>query len=87
MASASRGESTTDDAMAVEMDRQSSHDSSGHCYSSDNNGEAADFSLSLHKKEMLKHKYDDDNDYDGDLSEFSQLPGDHLRSALYFRPS
>ncbi len=36
MASASRGKSTTDDAMAVEMDRQSS----GHCDSSDNDGEA-----------------------------------------------
>ncbi len=45
MASARRGELTTDDAMAVEMDRQSS----GHSDSSDNNGEAADFSLSLHK--------------------------------------
>ncbi len=37
MASARRGESTTDDAMAVEMDRQAS----GHRDSSDNDGEAA----------------------------------------------
>ncbi len=66
MASARRGKSTTADAMAVEMDRQSS----GHCYSSDNNGEAADFSPSLHKKEMLEGKYDDDDDYDGDFSKF-----------------
>jgi hypothetical protein len=79
MASARRGKSTTDrdqgssdDAMAVDMDRQSS----GHCYSSDNDGEAADFSLSLHKKEMLEHKYDDDDDDDGDFSEFLQLTGD-----------
>ncbi len=50
----------------MEMDRQST----GHCYSSDNDGEAADFSLSLHKKEMLERKYDDDNDDDGDFSEF-----------------
>ncbi len=66
MASACRGESTTNDAMAVEMDRQSS----GHRDSSDNNGEAADFSLSLHKKEMLEGKYDDDYDNDGAFSEF-----------------
>jgi hypothetical protein len=46
MASARRGESTTDDAMAVKMDRQSS----GHRNSSDNDGEAAYFSQSLHKK-------------------------------------
>ena len=77
MASASRGKSTTDDAMAVEMDRQSS----GHCYSSDNDGEAADFSPSLHKKEMLERKYDDDNDDDGDFSEFSPLTGDQSRGA------
>jgi hypothetical protein len=65
MASARRGESTTDDAMAVEMDRQSS----GHRNSSDDDGEAADFSPSLHKKEMLERKYDDD--YDDDVA-FSQ---------------
>ncbi len=58
MASARRGESTTDHAMAADMNRQSS----GHRYSSDDYGEAADFSLSLHKKEMLEHKYDDDDD-------------------------
>ena len=77
MASARRGKSTTDDAMAVEMDRQSS----GHCDSSDNDGEAADFSPSLHKNEMLERKYDDDNDDDGDFSEFSPLTGDQSRGA------
>ena len=77
MASARRGKSTTDDAMAVEMDRQSS----GHCDSSDNDVEAADFSPSLHKKEMLERKYDDDNDDDGDFSEFSPLTGDQSRGA------
>jgi hypothetical protein len=51
--------------MAVEMNRQSS----GHRDSSDKDGEAADFSPSLHKKEMLKRKYDDDDDND---SAFSQ---------------
>jgi hypothetical protein len=61
MASARCGESTTDDAMAAEMNRQSS----GHCNSSDDDGEAANFSPSLHKKEMLEHKYDDDDDDDG----------------------
>ncbi len=30
-------------------------------------GEAADFSPSLHKKEMLERKYDDDDDDDGVL--------------------
>ncbi len=30
------------------------------------------FSPSLHKKEMLERKYNDDNDDDGDFSEFSQ---------------
>ncbi len=49
MASARCGESTTDDAMAAEMDQQSS----GHRDSSDNDGESADFSPSLFKKEML----------------------------------
>ncbi len=63
------------------MDRQSS----GHRYSSDNDGEAADFSLSLHKKEMLK--YEDDNDDDGAFSEFSPLIGDQSCGAWYFRPS
>jgi hypothetical protein len=58
MASARRGESTTDDAMVVEME------SSGHRDSSDDDGKAADFSLSLHKKETLERKYDDDYDYD-----------------------
>ncbi len=47
MASAHSGESTTDDAMAVEIDRKSSV----HRDSSDDNGEAADFSLSLHDKD------------------------------------
>jgi hypothetical protein len=47
--------------MAVEMDLQSS----GNRNSSDDYGEAADFSQSLHKKELLKRKYDDDDDYDG----------------------
>jgi hypothetical protein len=48
MASARRGESTTDDAMAVEMDRKSS----GQHDSSDNDGEAADFNprVSIRKK-------------------------------------
>ncbi len=82
MASARRGESTTDDAMAVEMDRQSS----GHCDSSDNDGKAADFSPSLHKKEMLERKYDDDDDDNGDFSKFSPLTGDQSLCAWYFRP-
>ena len=77
MASTRRGKSTTNDAMAVEMDRQSS----GHCDSSDNDGEAADFSPSLHKKEMLEQKYDDDDDDDVDFSEFSPLTGDQSRGA------
>jgi hypothetical protein len=77
MASARRGESTTDDAMAVEMDRQSS----GHCDSSDNDGEAADFSRSLHKKEIFERKYDDDDDDDGDFSEISPLTDDQSRGA------
>ncbi len=51
--------------MAVEMDRQSS----GHTDSSDYDGEEADFSLSLHKKEMFKRKYDDDDDDDGAFSQ------------------
>jgi hypothetical protein len=42
----------TDDAMAVEMDRQTSENRD----SSDDNSEGADFSLSLHKKEMLERK-------------------------------
>jgi hypothetical protein len=33
------------------------------------NGEEADFSSSLHKKEMLERRYDDDNDDDGAFSE------------------
>ncbi len=66
MASARRGESTTDDAMAVEMGRQSS---GHHSDSSDNDGEAADFSPILHKKEMLERKYDDDDDDDGAFSQ------------------
>jgi hypothetical protein len=74
---ARRGESTTDDAMAVEMDRQSS----GHCDSSDNDGEVADFSPSIHKKEMLERKYDDDDDDDGAFLEFSPLTGDQSRGA------
>ncbi len=74
---ARRGKSTTDDAMAVEMDRQSS----GHCYFSDNDGEAADFSLSLHKNEMFECKYDDDDDDDVDFSEFSPFTGDQSRGA------
>jgi hypothetical protein len=77
MASARRGESTTDDAMAADMHRQSC----GHRNSSDDDGEAADFSPSLHKKEMLERKYDDDNDDDGDFSEFSPLTGDQSRGA------
>jgi hypothetical protein len=77
MASARRGESTTDDAMAVEMNRQSS----GHRDSIDNDGEAADFSSSLHKEEMLERKYDDDDDDDGAFSEFSPLTGDQSRGA------
>ncbi len=72
MASARRGESTTDDVMAVEMNRQSG----GHRDSSDDDGEAADFSPNLHKKEMLERKYDDDNDDDGAFSEISPLTGD-----------
>jgi hypothetical protein len=70
MASARSGESTTDDAMAVDIDRKSS----GHCDSSDDNGEAADFSLSLHEKEMLEHKYDDDNGDDGAQTESEGPP-------------
>jgi hypothetical protein len=70
--------------MAVEMDRQSS----GHCNSNDNDGEAADVSPSLHKKEMLEHKYDDDDDDngmdDGAFSEFSLLTGDQSRGTLIF---
>ena len=77
MASARRGESTTDDAMAADMHLQSS----GQRSSSDDDGEAADFSPSLHKKEMLERKYDDDNDDDGDFSEFSPLTGDQSRGA------
>jgi hypothetical protein len=77
MASARHGESTTDDAMAVEMDRQSS----GHRDSSDNDGEAADFSPSLHKKEMIECKYDDDDDNDDAFSEFSPLTGDQSHGA------
>jgi hypothetical protein len=57
MASARHGKSTTDDAMAVEMNWQSS----GHRDSSDDDGEGADFSPSLHEKERLERKYDDDN--------------------------
>ncbi len=72
MANTRRRESTTDNAMAVEMDRLSS----GHCDASDNDGEAADLSPSLHKKEMLERKYDYDDDDDGDFSEFSPLTGD-----------
>ncbi len=62
---------------AVEMDRQSS----GYQDSSDNDGEAADFSQGLHKKEMLERKYDDDDDDDCAFSEFSPLNGDQSRSA------
>ncbi len=58
MASARRGESTTDDAMAADMNRQSSW----HRDFSDDDGEVADCSPSLHKKEMLERKYDDDDD-------------------------
>ncbi len=77
MASARRGESTTDDAMAADMHRQSS----GHCDSSDNDGEAADFSLSLHKKEMLECQYDDDDD-DGAFSQTdSEGPPDLVSSS------
>jgi hypothetical protein len=65
MASSRRGKSTTDDAMAVEMDRQSS----AHRDSSDDDGEAAEFSPSLHEKEMLERKYDDDYDDDGAFSQ------------------
>ncbi len=68
MASARCGESTTDDVMAVEMNRQSS----GHRDSIDDDGEAADFSLSLHKKEMLERKYDADYDNDGAFPRLSQ---------------
>ncbi len=65
MTSARRQQSPVDDAMAVEMDRQSS----GHSDSSDDNCEAADCSPSLHKKEMLEREYDDDDDDDGAFSE------------------
>ncbi len=65
MASARRGESTTDDAMAVEIDKQSSWH----------------FSPGIHKKEMLKRKYDDDDDDDGAFLEFSPLTGDQSRGA------
>ncbi len=51
--------------MTVEMNRQSS----GHRDSRDDDGEAADFSPSLHKKEMLERKYDDDNDDDDAFSQ------------------
>jgi hypothetical protein len=91
MASARRGESTTDDAMAAEMNRQSS----GHRDSSDYDGEAADYSPSLRKKEMLEGKYDDDDDDDGafsqtesegppelDLSSFGDDIQDHQESRL-----
>ncbi len=47
------------------MNRQSSR----HRYSSDDNGEAADFSPSLFRKEMLERKYDDDDDDDGAFSQ------------------
>ncbi len=54
--------------MVAEMKQQSS----GHRDSSDDNGEAADFSPSLFRKEMLERKYDDDDDDDDDDGAFSQ---------------
>ncbi len=61
MLSARRRESTGANAMAVQMDSHSSE----HGNSSDYHGEEADYSPSLHKKEMHERKYDDDYDYDG----------------------
>jgi hypothetical protein len=49
----------------VQMDRHSSE----HGNSSDDHGEEADYSSSLHKKEMLEREYDDDNEDDGAFSE------------------
>jgi hypothetical protein len=43
--------------------------SSGNRDSSDDDGEEADFSLSLHKKEMFGRKYDVDDDDDGAFSQ------------------
>ncbi len=68
MLSARRGESTGANAMAVQMDPHSSE----HGNSSDNHGEdseEADYSPSLHKKEMLEREYDDDDDDGGAFSE------------------
>jgi hypothetical protein len=42
---------------------------------------AADFSPSLHKKDILKRKYDDGDDDDDAFSEFSPLTGDQSRGA------
>ena len=65
MLSARRGESTDADAMAVQMDRHSSQ----HGNSSDDDAEEADFSPSLHKKEMLERDFDCDDDDDGAFSD------------------
>ncbi len=63
MASARRRESTTDDVMA--LDSEMNRLSTGHRDSIDDDGEEADFSPSLHEKEMLERKYDDNYDDDG----------------------
>ncbi len=64
MASARQGDLAAADAMAVQMDRHSSQ----HGNSSDDHGEEADFSPSIHEKEMLEHKFDG-NDDDGAFPE------------------
>ena len=51
--------------MAVQMDQ----DSSLHGNSSGDDAEEADFSPSLHKKEMLEREFDYDDDDDGAFSD------------------
>jgi hypothetical protein len=58
MASTRHRDSTATDAMAVLLDSRSSDQR----ISIDNNAEEADFSPSLHKKEMLEREYNDDDE-------------------------
>jgi hypothetical protein len=77
MSSARRGESTTDDAMAADMHWQSS----GQRSSSDDDGEAAEFSPSLYQKEMRGREYDDDDDDSAYYQSGSEGPPDLVDSS------